>query len=120
MAAHQCAQFCNNLHLVHERAIRRIANYLASKYTYVDLPDENWWLSTYSVVYSPDKEKVVDWNVDADFSGGWDKSDSDNAENTMLCAGYLFAYTGCPVLCCSKLQMEIAFSTIEAEYIALI
>ena len=28
-------------------------------------------------------------------------------------------YANCPVLCCSKLQTEIALSTIESEYIAL-
>ena len=35
MAMHQCARFCNNPCLVHEHAIRRIANYLASMSTYV-------------------------------------------------------------------------------------
>ena len=33
--------------------------------------------------------------------------------------GYVIIYAGCPVLWCSKLQTEIALSTIEAEYIAL-
>ena len=33
--------------------------------------------------------------------------------------GYLITYAGCPVVWCSKLQTEIALSTMEAEYIAL-
>ena len=33
---------------------------------------------------------------------------------------YVITYAGCPVLWCTKLQTEIALSTIEAGYIALI
>ena len=33
--------------------------------------------------------------------------------------GYVITYVEFPVLCCGKLQTEIALSTIEAEYIAL-
>ena len=33
---------------------------------------------------------------------------------------YVITYVGCPVLRCSKLQTEIAFSTTELEYILLI
>ena len=39
MSIHQCAHFGNNPHLVHERAVRRIAKHLASTSTYVNLPD---------------------------------------------------------------------------------
>ena len=37
----------------------------------------------------------------------------------MLHTGYVITYAVCPVLWCSKLQMEINLSTTEAEYIAL-
>ena len=33
--------------------------------------------------------------------------------------GYVIKYANCPVLWCSKLQLEIALNTTEAEYIAL-
>ena len=33
--------------------------------------------------------------------------------------GYVITYTGFPLTWCSKLQSEIALSTVEAEYIAL-
>ena len=59
MDLHQCEKFCNNLHLVHECAIRRIVQYLASTSTYVDLPDKNRCLSTHGVVYRPVIEKVI-------------------------------------------------------------
>ena len=76
--------FFNNLWLVHERAIRRIAKYLMRKSTYVGLPDGNRQLITHGVVYKPDMEKLIWYYVDADFSGGWDQVDADNAENVML------------------------------------
>ena len=38
----------------------------------------------------------------------------------MSCTEYVNTYTGCLVLCFSKLQTEITLSTTEAEYIALI
>ena len=120
MAVHQCACFCNNLRLVHERAIRKISKYLASTSTYVDLPDGNFWLSAWGVVYKPYIERGIECYVDAKFSDGWVQADDDNAENVMLCTGYEIMYAGCPVLWCSKLQTEIILSTTEAEYIVLI
>ena len=39
MAVHQRAHFGNNPRLMYKRSVRRIANYLASTYAYVDLPD---------------------------------------------------------------------------------
>ncbi len=50
---------------------------------------------------------------------GWDRGDSDNPENVMSRTGYIILYAGCPIVWCSKLQTEIALSTMEAEYIAL-
>ena len=57
--------------------------------------------------------------MDADFAGSWDIGDSNNPENVMSRTGYIIQYAGCPVVWCSKLQTEIALSTMEAEYIAL-
>ena len=55
----------------------------------------------------------------ADFAGSWDAGDSNNPENVMSRTGYIIQHTGCPVIWYSKLQTEIALSTMEAEYIAL-
>ena len=48
--------------------------------------------------------KNIECYVDANFSGGWDQADANNAENIMSHMGYVITYAGCPVLCCSKLQ----------------
>jgi len=57
--------------------------------------------------------------VDADFAGGWNKADANNADAVMSRTGYVLMYAGCPLTWCSKLQTEVALSTTEAEYIAL-
>jgi len=54
-----------------------------------------------------------------DFAGGWDPGDAMNADNVYSQTGYVIRYAGCPIYWQSKLQMEIALSTAETEYIAL-
>jgi hypothetical protein len=105
-AVHQCARFCNDPKLSHERAVKRITKYLLGT-------------RDRGVICRPDKTKGLECFADADFAGGWDRGDSDNPENVMSRTGYLITYAGCPVVWCSKLQTEIALSTMEAEYIAL-
>ena len=90
--------------LVQKRAIRRIANYLASTSTHVDLPDDNLRLTTHGLVYRFDTEKGIECYVDAKFSGGWSQEDADNTENFLSFTGYVITCAGCPALWCSKLQ----------------
>ena len=53
--------------------------------------------------------------------GTWYKEDSaDPSSMYSRTAGYVIMYASCPILWVSKLQMEIALSTMEAEYIALL
>ena len=105
-AVHQCARFCTDPKLSHERAIRRIGKYLQGN-------------KDKGIIFRPDKSKGLECFVDADFAGGWNQTDPDNAENVMSRTGFTIMYAGCPVTWCSKLQTEIALSTAEAEYIAL-
>jgi hypothetical protein len=56
--------------------------------------------------------------VDTNFAGGWDPEDAENADNVYSRNVYVICYAGCPMFWQSKLQMEIALSTAEAEYIA--
>ena len=105
-SVHQCARFCNDPHLSYERAVKRIAKYLLGS-------------KDRGIVCRPDRTKGLECYADADFAGGWDRGDSDNPENVMSRTGYVITYASCPVLWCSKLQTEIALSTMEAEYIAL-
>ena len=105
---------------MHKRDIRLIAKYLASTSTYVNFPDGNQRFTTPGVVYKPCIGKHIECYAYAYFSGGWYQAHADSIENAMLRTGYVITYTGCSVLWCSKLQTEIALSTTEAEYIALI
>ena len=85
----------------------------------MDLPYENWQLYTRGVVYKTNKEKGIECYIDAYFDCEWAQADADNEENVMSHTGYAITYAECPVLWCSKLQIEIALSTTEAEYISL-
>ena len=105
MAVHQAARFTICPKLTHERAVYRIAKYLKGT-------------SDKGIIFRPDKTGLECF-VDADFAGGWNQADSNNAEAVMSRTGYVIMYAGCPLLWCSKLQTEIALSTTEAEYIAL-
>ncbi len=106
MAVHQCTQFCNDPKLSHERAIKRIAQYL------LGTKDKG-------IICRSDSSRGLKCFADADFAGGWERGDSDNPENVMSCTGYVVLYAGCPIIWCSKLQTEIALSTMEAKCIAL-
>ena len=98
MAINQCAHFFNNPLLVHKRTVRKIAKYLASTSTYMDLPDGNQRLNICGVVYNNDIEKCTECYVDADFSGGWAQADADNAEKIISRTRYVITYAVCPVL----------------------
>jgi len=106
MAVHQTARFCNNPMLSHEQAISRIGRYL--RHT-----------RNRGIIFKPDKKKGLECFVDADFAGGWNQNDPDDASNLMSRTGFVIKYANCPIYWSSKLQTEIALSTAEAEYIAL-
>jgi hypothetical protein len=57
--------------------------------------------------------------VDADFAGGWGYEDPNDTICVKSRSGFVFEVMGCPVQWMSKLQTNIATSTMEAEYTAL-
>ena len=71
------------------------------------------------IVYNPDTSKCLEYYVDADFAGGWQEANADNADNIMSQTGMVIMYAICPIFWRSSLKTEIALSTAEAEYIAL-
>eukprot|EP00957_Ditylum_brightwellii_P146400 11147152-Ditylum_brightwellii.AAC.1 len=75
--------------------------------------------SEHGIIYTPNPELGIQYYVDADFAGGWNKVNAENPENIMSRTEFVIMYAGCPVLWQRKLQTEIAFSTAEVEYIAL-
>jgi hypothetical protein len=62
-----------------------------------------------------DKSKGLNVYTDADLAGGWSV---ENADNFLSRTGFVICCANCPIVWCSKLQIEIALSTAEAEYIA--
>ena len=92
--------------LSHEQAVLRIGGYLLGS-------------KDRGVIFRPDKERGLECYVNADFAGGWVKSDPDDADNVLSRMGYVIFYADCPLLWVSRMQTEIALSTAESEYIAL-
>jgi hypothetical protein len=57
--------------------------------------------------------------VDADFAGGWGYEDPNDPVSVNSRTGFIVEIMGCPIQWTSKLQTNIATSTMEAEYTAL-
>jgi hypothetical protein len=107
MAVHQCARFSANPMRSHEQAVMCIGQYLLSS-------------KDKGMMYTPDPKLGIEVWVDTDFAGGWNPEEADDADNVYSHTGFTIYYAGCPVYWQSKLQTEIALSTAEAEYIAML
>jgi len=105
-AVHQCAKFCNNPKLLHEKAVKHIGQYLAGT-------------ANQGIILNPDSSGKLDAYVDSDFAGRWHQKFAELRESVLSRTGFVITYCNCPVTWSSKLQTEIALSTTEAEYIAL-
>jgi hypothetical protein len=108
-AIHQCARFSHDPRQAHASALKRLACYL--KKTKLD-----------GLRIKPhrfgDPARLDLW-VDADFAGIWGKDDPQDPSTVRSRSGILVTYDDTSVFWSSKLQTEIALSTMEAEYIAL-
>ena len=105
-AVHQCARFSHAPKESHGKAVKRICRYLKGTL------DKG-------LILKPTKELAVDCYVDADFAGLWAVEDNQDPICVKSRTGYVLVFAGCPVQWVSKLQTEVALSTMEAEYIAL-
>jgi hypothetical protein len=108
-AVAQCARFAHKPMRVHEQALERIGQYLKGTM------DAGMILNPKML----DSEFRTDVWVDADFAGGWGYEDPNDPACVRSRTGYLIEVMGCPVAWKSKLQTDIATSTMEAEYSAL-
>jgi hypothetical protein len=106
MPVYQTVRFLNDPKLVHEQAITQIGQYLLGT-------------KEKGIKHKIDQSKGLECYVNANFAGGWDNTDPDNASNLMSRTGFVIKYADCPIYWKSKLQMEIVLSTSKAEYIAL-
>ena len=105
-AVHNCARFCENPKMSHEKAVKRIIRYLKRT------KDEG-------ITMVVDQQKGIECFVDANFAGDYVKETSTNARDCLSRTVYVIKYAGCPISWISKLPSTIALSTTEAEYIAL-
>ncbi len=68
-----------------------------------------------------DPKKGFEWYCDTDFSGNWNKKfapvDPSAAKSQ---SRWIIFYSGCPISWASKLQSQIALSTTEAKYKAML
>ena len=105
-AVHQCARFTHAPKASHAEAVKRIARYL------VETKDKG-------LIFTPTPHIKLDCYVDADFAGLWGYEDDQDPVCVKSRTGFVFTIADCPISWTSKLQTEIALSTLEAEYIAL-
>ena len=103
---HQCARFCEDPKMSHKKAVKRIIRYLKKT-------------SDQGLIMTIDKKKGLECYVDADFAGGFCKTEPTNPRDCLSRTGYIIKYAGCSIVWSSKLQLMIALSMTEAEYMAL-
>ena len=102
----QCARFYHAPNQDHEEAVKRICQYLLST-------------RDKGLVLCPDKNKDLEFYIDADWAGLWNLASSFDHLSTHSRTCFVILYAGCPILWKSKIQFITALSTTEAEYIAL-
>ena len=105
-AVHQCARFTHNPKASHSVALKRICKYLKGT-------------RDKGLVFNPSPDLKLDCYVDSDFAGLWGYENNQDPVCVKSRTGYVLMLGGCPILSVSKLEIEIALSTLEAEYIAL-
>jgi hypothetical protein len=71
------------------------------------------------LVLEPTSALKIDCFVNADFAGLWPYEDKQDPTCVKSRTGFVICLADCPVIWSSKLQTEIATSTMEAEYSAL-
>ncbi len=105
-AVHQCARYTFAPTKRHEHALLRIGRYLKGTINK-------------GLILNPSHDLHLDCYPDADFAGLWKHEHPDDPHCVRSRTGYLITLANCPVIWASKMQTEIALSTMEAEYIAL-
>ena len=105
-AVHQCAWFTHAPQHSHAIAVKRILRYLQGT-------------KEKELILEPTSDLQVDCYVDADFAGLWNSENDQDPMYVKYCTGFLIMFMGCPLTWVSKLQTQIALSTMESEYIAL-
>jgi hypothetical protein len=105
-AAHQCARYNHSPKQSHKDALKRIGRYLRG-------------VLTKGLTLNPSTTLNIDCYPDADFAGLWTRDNKQDPHCAHSQTGYVICLANCPLLWKSKMQTEVALSTMEAEYVAL-
>ena len=105
-AVHQCARYTFCPKRKHELALIRIGRYLKGT-------------MDKGLIMSPSNTPSVDCYPDADFAGLYGYEDVQDPHCARSRTGYVILAFRCPVLWVSRMQTELALSTMEAEYVAM-
>ncbi len=108
-AVNQCARHTHHPTALHGKYLKQIGRYLQST-------------KDKGMIINPTRSNdslYVECYADADFAGLWGREDVHDPHCVKSRSGYLILINGCPILWKSKLQTETAWSTMEAEYVAL-
>ena len=105
-AVNQCARFTHCPRASHATAVKRILRYLNGT-------------KDKGMIIEPTGTPKIDCYVDADFAGLWKVEGDQDPISVKSRSGHLIMFMGCPLQWSSKLQTQIALSTMESEYIAL-
>ena len=79
---HQCARFCAEPRLSHEKTVHCVIKYL-------NLTKEQ------GLVFKPNADEGITCYADADFAFGWNLIDSNNRVNVLSCTGFVIFFCGC-------------------------
>ena len=71
------------------------------------------------ILFDTNHDLNLECYPDADFAGLWNHELADDPHCVRSRTGFVITLATCPVIWASKMQTEIALSTMEAEYIAL-
>ena len=105
-AVNCCARYMFNPHLSHEKALKRIGQYLKAT-----------WEK--GLILNPCAELKVDAFPDANFAGLYGYAKITCPKVVKSRTGFLITVCDCPVIWVLKLQTMTALSTMEAEIVAL-
>ena len=105
-AVHQCDWFTHNTKASHETAVKMICRYLQGT-------KDN------GLVFNPSKKLVVDCYAGVDFTGLWGHENPQDPICDRSRTGFVATFANCPLLWVSKIQTDIALSTLQSEYAAL-
>ena len=105
-AVNQCSRYTFAPKRSHKEAIKHIGRYLKGT-------------RDKGITLKPTKDLKIDCFVDDDFAGLWGYEDDQDPTSVRSRSGFLFIVGGCVISWSTKLQTEIALSTMESEYIAM-